>query len=66
MKGKQTFTKTEARKIRALIRQKLVADASTQKRIREEIRALKFFITDFSNKKRYTVEDFDQYATIVD
>ncbi|HWK03795.1 MAG TPA: hypothetical protein VNS58_09190 [Puia sp.] len=51
MKGKQIFTTAEARKIRQLIQEKLVADIPNQKRIRDEIRALGFYISDFSNKK---------------
>ena len=66
MKGRKVFTTAEARQIRALIQQKLVADSVTQKRIRSQIRALGFFITDFSTKKRYTVADFDLYVTIKD
>jgi hypothetical protein len=64
MKGKKTFTTAEARAIRQLIRNKLVAPPAEQKCIRAEIRRLGFFITDFSNKKRYTVEDFDQHVKI--
>lgn len=66
MKGKKVFSTVEARKIRTLIRQKLEADPLTQKRIRSQIRALGFYITDFSSKKRYTVADFDQFVTIRD
>ena len=66
MKGRKIFTTTEARQIRTLIQQKLVADALTQKRIRSQIRALGFYITDFTAKKRYTVADFEQYVTIRD
>ncbi len=65
MKGKQTFTEKEAQKIRALIEQKQTADRARQKRLRHDIRKLGFYITDFSNKKKYTVEDFERYATII-
>jgi len=65
MKGKKIFTVTEAEKIKKLIEQKLVSDKEAQKKIRSKIRALGFFITDFSNNKRYTVTDFEKYVTIV-
>jgi len=65
MKGKKQFTAAEAQTIRQLIRKKLVAKPSEQKRIRDQIRALGFYITDFTTKKRYTPTDFDQYVDIV-
>jgi hypothetical protein len=65
MKGKKIFTVVEAEKIKKVIEQKLVSDKDTQKSIRDEIRALGFYITDFSNKKKYTVADFEMYVTIV-
>ena len=65
MKGRKTFTYSEAEHIRQLIRQKVVAEKSTQKKIRAEIRALGFYITDFTRRKKYTEEDFDRYVTVV-
>jgi CTP:phosphocholine cytidylyltransferase-like protein len=62
MKGKSTFTKKEAEVIKKLIHQKQVANRETQKSIREEIRKLGFFITDFSNKKRYTAESVNFFS----
>lgn len=64
MKGKKTFRKKEAAEIKKLIRQKLVADTDTQKRLRTRIRALGFYITDFSKKKGYTVADFEKLTRI--
>lgn len=60
MKGKREFTEDEANKIRNLIKQKLQATTNEQKRIRNKIRDLKFYYTDFSDKKGYTVDDFNQ------
>ncbi|KGN75654.1 hypothetical protein HQ47_01590 [Porphyromonas macacae] len=59
MKGKRKFTEDEANKIRSLISQKLLASTKEQKKIREKIRDLGFYFSDFSNKKGYTVDDFD-------
>jgi hypothetical protein len=64
MKGKQIFTMSEANQIKKLIRQKLISDKLTQTKVRNKIRALGFYITDFSNKKGYTVEDFEKAVTI--
>lgn len=60
MKGKREFTEDEANKIRMLIKQKLHTSATEQKGIRIKIRDLKFYFSDFSDKKGYTIEDFDQ------
>jgi len=65
MKGKSVFTKIEADTIIKLIEQKLVSDKETQKRIREEIRELGFYMTDFSNKKKYTIDDFLNVVKII-
>ena len=59
MKGKKSFTRDEAEKIRALINQKVRASKYEQKRIRDKIRAIGFYFSDFSNKKGYTVDDFE-------
>jgi len=66
MKGKKTFTRKEADKIKKLISQKLVADTIQQKIIRDEIRSLGFYISDFSTKKKYTVADFETFVTIIE
>ena len=65
MKGKSTFTKKESEEIKKLIRQKLISDKETQKTIRNKIRAIGCYMTDFSNKKKYTVNDFEKYVTII-
>ena len=59
MKGKKSFTREESEKIRLLINQKVRASKYEQKRIRDEIRAIGFYFSEFSNKKGYTVNDFD-------
>jgi len=58
MKGKASFTKQEVNLISALIKQKLLADVSTQKKIRNKIRALGFYASDFGLRSEYTVNDF--------
>ncbi len=61
MKGKQRFTKQEAEQIRALIREKNRATPSRQKEIRNKIRNIGFYYTDFSPQvEGYTVAGFDE------
>lgn len=66
MKGKDTFTKDEANRIVALIEQKLKAGKDEQKKIRDKIRALGFYSSDFGmgSGYGYTVEDFKRVVTI--
>lgn len=59
MKGKREFSEEQAKQIRKLIKQKLLASTNEQKSIRNKIRDIKFFFSDFAEKKGYTVEDFD-------
>ena len=59
MKGNREFTQFEANEIRKLIAEKLLASHSDQKSIRRKIRNFKFFFSDFSSKKGYTIEDFE-------
>lgn len=59
MKGKTEFTEFEANQIRKLINQKLMASTNEQKSIRNKIRSFKFYFSDFSSKKGYTVQDFE-------
>lgn len=59
MKGKTEFTEFEANQIRKLINQKLMASSNEQKTIRNKIRSFDFYFSDFSSKKGYTVQDFD-------
>ena len=58
MKGKSVFTKSEADEIINLIKQKLVTDSTSQKSIRNRIRAIGFYASDFGLRGGYTVEDF--------
>ena len=58
MKGKSTFTQKEADVIEQLILQKLQATEDKQKGIREKIRKLGFYASDFSIKEAYDVSDF--------
>jgi len=60
MKGKREFSENEANKIRNLLKQKLLASKNEQIGIRNKIRDLKFYFSDFSDKKGYTVVDFNQ------
>lgn len=64
MKGKKVFTQTEANQIIALIEQKVKADSNTQKSIRNKIRRLGFYASDFGIGGGYTVQDFKRVATI--
>ncbi len=59
MKGKRKFTEFEANQIRKLINQKLLASKNEQKSIRNKIRNFGFYFSDFSSKKGYTIQDFD-------
>lgn len=67
MKGKSIFTKDEANKIIALIEQKIEAGKDQQKKIRDKIRALGFYSTDFGMGPGYgyTVEDFKSVVKII-
>jgi len=60
MKGKREFSEFEAIQIRILINQKVLANENDQKGIRKKIRDLKFWFSEFSNKKGYNVEDFER------
>ncbi|WP_324720512.1 hypothetical protein [Salinimicrobium sp. HB62] len=64
MKGKSQFTKEEAKQIEQLIRQKLNAGASEQKGIRNKIRKLGFYASDFGIGGGYTVNNFRRVASI--
>ena len=60
MKGKNIFTTSEVDKIKKLIAEKGEATPSKQKGIRNKIRELGFYYSDFSSQKDgYTVEDFN-------
>lgn len=69
MKGKATFTRSEADKILALIDLKLKADRSKQKGIRDKIRGIGFYWEDFYTVKRkggYNQDDFLKVIKITD
>ena len=59
MRRKTEFTEFEANQIRKLINQKLNASKNEQKTIRNKIRNFGFYFSDFSGKKGYTVQDFE-------
>ena len=60
MKGKRGFTTVEIQEIIDLIEQKIVASKNEQRNIRNKIRSLGFYFSDFSKKKGYTVDDFNE------
>ncbi len=66
MKGKSIFTKQEAAQIIVLIEQKLTSDSNVQKGIRDKIRKLGFYASDFGIGGGYTLEDFLGVVTIED
>lgn len=55
-----SFTTKEMEKIIDLIEQKVVASRNEQRNIRNKIRSIGFYFSDFSNKKGYTVDDFKE------
>lgn len=65
MKGKTTFTKAEAEEIKRLINAKLRDDSTKQKGIRNKIRKLGFYASDFGFRDGYTVEQFLSVAKII-
>lgn len=64
MKGKATFTKQEADEIIAFIRQKVVAAQPEQKRLRDKIRKIGFYASDFGIGGGYDEKDFLRVITI--
>jgi hypothetical protein len=65
MKSKQSFTKTEAEEIVKLIKEKLRAESTKQKGIRDKIRKIGFYASDYGFRDGYTVEQFLSVAKIV-
>ena len=59
MRRKTEFTEFEANQIRKLINKKLIASNNEQKTIRNKIRSFGFYFSDFSSKKGYTIQDFE-------
>ena len=66
MKGRKEFTKNEANAICKLIEEKLKTDSVKQKSIRQKIRTLGFYASDFGLRNGYTVEDFRRVVGITD
>lgn len=66
MKGKTHFTKDQAEQIIALIELKLKSDSSKQKNIRNKIREIGFYASDFGLRDGYNVADFKRVVTIVE
>lgn len=62
-KGKTKFTKSELDKIRKLIIEKCQSPSAKQKDIRDEMRALKFYITDFTDDRITSVDKFDRLVS---
>lgn len=65
MKSKPSFTKSEAEGIVKLIKEKLKAEPSKQKGIRDKIRKNGFYASDYGFRDGYTVEQFLSVAKIV-
>jgi len=65
MKGKSIFTQSEANQIITLIRKKLLVNPAEQKRIRDNIRALGFYASDFGIGGGYTEGDFLRAVKII-
>lgn len=59
MKGKRVFTESEINRLRSIIRKKVISSRNEQKKIRNEIRKIGFYFSDYSNKKGYTVDDLE-------
>lgn len=64
MKGKAAFSKQEADEIIALIRQKVLATQPEQKRLRDKIRKIGFYASDFGIGGGYDEKDFLSAVTI--
>lgn len=60
MKGTNVFTKSEINELRELIRQRVKADRSKQKGIRDKMRAIGFYGRDDFDIVDMTVEKFDK------
>ena len=64
MKSKETFTRSEADEIIRLIKEKFKADTNRQKSIRNKIRKIGFYASDYGFRNGYTVEQFLSVAKI--
>jgi len=64
MQGKTRFTPTEAREIRELLARKTRTSRDEQKRLRQRIRKLGFYISDFQEDSgAFSTADFDQLVS---
>ncbi len=61
---KSTFTLAEYTEISKLISEKVLSNKIEQKRIRKTIRDIGFHFQDYSPKKGYTVEDFEELIKV--
>lgn len=59
MKGKREFTKSEIEELRSLISQKVKSDRLKQKSLRNKMRNIGFYISDFTEKKEFDIDDFN-------
>ncbi len=64
MKSKTSFTKVDADEIVKLIKEKLKADTTKQKSIRNQIRKIGFYASDYGFRDGYNVEQFLSVAKI--
>ena len=66
MQHKNTFTEDEASRIRKLLHQKSrVLGKSEQKKIRDKLRSIGFYITDYnSDQSGFTMFDFEDLIKI--
>ena len=60
MKGKSNFTKSECVILMRLIKRKVNSNRLEQKKIRGEMRDMDFYISDFTDKIGFDVDDFSQ------
>jgi hypothetical protein len=61
VKGKNLFFKSEYEQLKTLIKEKQTADKTEQKSIRNRIRKIGFYFSDFSNQKKgYDISDLEQ------
>lgn len=61
MSGRETFTPQEIAELRRLIAEKQTADRTRQKALRQRMREIGFYITDFvGDQKGFTVSDLDE------
>jgi hypothetical protein len=64
MKSKPSFTKAEAEEIVKLIKEKLKAEPTKQKNIRDKIRKIGFYASDYGFMDGYNVEHFLSVAKV--